>query len=75
MAEIKYEIKEEIAEISQGNKGWTKQLNIVSWNSGTPKYDIRDWAPDHARMGKGVTLTEAEARAVYEALKKRFEDS
>ena len=75
MAEIKYEIKEEIAEISQGSRGWTKQLNLVSWNGGTPKYDIRDWAPEHARMGKGVTLTEAEARAVYKALKKRFEDS
>ena len=71
--DIKYEIKEEIAEISEGNKGWTKQLNLVSWNGSAPKYDIRDWAPEHARMGKGVTLTEAEARALYEALKERFE--
>ena len=71
--DIKYEIKEEIAEISQGIKGWTKQLNLVSWDGGAPKYDIRSWAPEHARMGKGVTLTEAEARAVYEALKERFE--
>lgn len=39
---------------------------------GAPKYDIRDWAPEHARMGKGVTLTEAEARALYEALKEKF---
>ena len=70
--DIKYEIKEEIAEISQGNKGWTKQLNIVSWNGGAPKYDIRDWAPEHARMGKGMTLTEEEARALCEALKERF---
>ena len=75
MAEVKFEIKEEIAAISQGNKGWTKQLNIVSWNGGAPKYDIRDWAPEHARMGKGLTLTEAEARAVYEALKERFGNS
>lgn len=28
---------------------------------GAPKYDIRDWVPEYARMGKGVTLTEAEA--------------
>ena len=70
---IQYNIIEEIAEISQGSRGWTKQLNLVSWDGGTPKYDIRSWAPDRAHMGKGVTLTEAEARAVYEALKERFE--
>ena len=27
---------------------------------GEPKYDIRDWAPEHEKMGKGVTLSEDE---------------
>ena len=49
---IQYNIIEEIAEISQGIKGWTKQLNLVSWDGGTPKYDIRSWAPERAHMGK-----------------------
>ena len=38
------------------DKGWTKELNRISWNGGEPKYDIRDWAPEHEKMGKGVTI-------------------
>lgn len=58
MAEIKYEIREELGEISVSARGWTKKLNLVSWNGATPKYDIREWAPEHESMGKGVTITE-----------------
>ena len=57
MAELKYEITEKIGVLSENAKGWTKGLNMVSWNEHEPKYDIREWAPDHSRMGKGVTLT------------------
>lgn len=64
MADIKYEIKEEIAVLSENSRGWRKELNLVSWNDGAPKYDIREWAPDHERMGKGVTLTEEEFEAL-----------
>ena len=46
--------------LSENAKGWTKELNMVSWNDHEPKYDIREWSPDHTRMGKGVTLTEEE---------------
>ena len=60
MAEIKYEITETIGILSENAKGWTKELNKVSWNGYPAKYDIREWAPDHSRMGKGVTLTDAE---------------
>ena len=73
MADIKYEIKEESGEISSSAKGWTKELNLISWNGATPKYDIRDWDPGHEKMGKGITLTEEEAKALYELLKERFE--
>lgn len=66
MADIKFEIKEEIAVLSKNEtSGWQKELNLVSWNDAAPKYDIRDWAPGHEKMGKGITLTEEE----YEALK------
>lgn len=61
MADFKYEIVEHIGVISESAKGWTKELNKISWNGGTPKYDIRAWAPEHEKMGKGVTLTEEEA--------------
>ena len=56
MAELKFEITEKIGVISENAKGWTKELNLVSWNEREPKYDLREWAPDHSKMGKGVTL-------------------
>jgi hypothetical protein len=64
MADIKYEIKEEIGVLSESAKGWTKEFNLISWNGGAPKYDLRDWAPDHEKMGKGITLTKEEAKAL-----------
>lgn len=60
MADFSYEIIKELGVLSENKKGWQKQLNMISWNGGTPKYDIRDWAPDREKMGKGITLTEDE---------------
>ena len=58
MAELTYEITKSIGVLSENAKGWTKELNMVSWNGREPKYDLREWSPDHSRMGKGITLTE-----------------
>ncbi len=69
MAELKFEIVEEIAVLSETEKGWKKELNRVSWNDREPKYDIRDWSPDHSKMGKGITLSEEE----FEELKSVIE--
>ena len=68
-ADFKYDIVEEIGVLSENAKGWRKELNLISWNGATPKYDIREWAPDHEKMGKGVTLTKEE----LETLKKLME--
>lgn len=68
MSEIKYEIIEKLGILSENTKGWTKELNLISWNGGTPKYDIRDWSPDHEKMGKGITLTDEEAKKLKELL-------
>lgn len=68
MADFKYEIVEEIGVLSENAKGWRKELNKISWNDAAPKYDIRDWAPNHEKMGKGVTLTEEEAQKLKELL-------
>ena len=65
MTDFKYEIVENLGVISENNKGWRKELNLISWNDGEPKYDIRDWAPEHEKMGKGVTLTKEEATQLY----------
>ena len=73
MADIKYEIIKHIGSLSESSRGWTKELNIISWNGGVPKLDIRDWAPEHGKMGKGITLTEEEAEKLarlLQALKK-----
>nr|WP_297707247.1 YdbC family protein [uncultured Butyrivibrio sp.] len=70
MADFQYEIVEELGVLSTSAKGWTKELNKVSWNGGAPKYDIRDWAPEHEKMGKGVTLNDEEFAALKELLNK-----
>ena len=68
MQDVKFEIKEELGTLSESPKGWTKEVNLISWNNGTPKYDIRDWAPGHEKMGKGITLSEEEIRKLKELL-------
>ena len=70
--ELKYEIAEELGVLSENEKGWRKELNLISWNEREPKYDIRDWNPNHDRMSKGITLNKEEAEALYEILKEEF---
>lgn len=68
MADIKYEITEHLGVLSESSKGWKKELNLVSWNGREPKYDLREWAPDHEKMGKGVTLSKEEAQELKRIL-------
>lgn len=68
MADIKFEINETIGTLSESAKGWTKELNLISWNGREPKYDLRDWAPDNAKMGKGVTLSVDELKKLRDLL-------
>lgn len=55
-----YEIKKNVKVLNTYPSGWTKEVNVISWNGGEDRYDIRDWSPDKSKMSKGVTLTEAE---------------
>lgn len=68
MAEFKYEIKETLGVISESANGWSRELNLISWNEGKPKYDIRDWAPEHEKMGKGIGLTLEELESLYDII-------
>lgn len=68
MNEVKFEIVEEIAVLSESEKGWKKELNLVSWNDNEPKYDLRDWSPNHEKMGKGVRLSNDELKTLKDAL-------
>lgn len=68
MSEIQYELIKNIGVLSKSASGWAKELNLISWNDREPKYDLRDWSPDHEKMGKGVTLTREELSALRELL-------
>lgn len=68
MADIKFEINRPIGVLSEGSKGWQKEINVISWNERKPKLDIREWGPEHDRMGKGITLNLEEAKQLLELL-------
>lgn len=57
---IEFDVLEHIGDLSESKSGWKKELNLVSWNNRDQKFDIRDWSPDHSKMGKGVTFTNDE---------------
>ena len=68
MNEIKFEILKNIVVLSTSASGWSKELNLISWNDRDPKYDLRDWSADHSKMGKGVTLSAEELSALKSLL-------
>ena len=70
--EVFFEQKEHIAVLAARDNGWNKEANVVAWNGGEPKIDIRDWSKDHEHMGRGITLTEKEAEKLAKALAQRF---
>lgn len=74
MAEITFNIEKELGVISEGARGWTRELNLVSWNDKPAKYDIRDWSPDHTKMSKGISLTEEEMEKLVELFNTRDEE-
>lgn len=68
MSEFKFEIVENIATLSEKSSGWAKQLTLTKWGDHEAKYDIREWSPDQSKMGKGVTFTNEELKALRDAL-------
>lgn len=68
MEKVKYEIKETLGTISESSKGWKKELNLISWNDKEAKIDLREWSPEHEKMGKGVTLSVEEVKKLRELL-------
>ena len=68
MAGLKFEIKEDLGTLSESSKGWKKELNIISWNDRAPKFDIREWDPEHEKMAKGITLNADELKELKNIL-------
>ena len=74
---VEYTIHEHIAVLDRYDGRevpWTKEINIVSWNGGQPKIDIRDWSDDHQRMSRGITLTEDQSMKMAVALVERYQE-
>ena len=69
MPEIKYEITEHLGVISETARGWTREVNMISWNGREPKIDVRDWSPDHSKMSKGLTLLLMKLKSLLSSLK------
>ena len=69
-SEISFAIIETLGVLSTSSKGWTKELNLISWNGREPKYDLREWSPEHDKRGKGVTLSKDELEALKDILEK-----
>lgn len=68
MADIQYNIEKALGMLSENKSGWKREVNLISWNGAEPKIDIRDWAPDHSKMGKGISLSSTEAQVLMQIL-------
>jgi hypothetical protein len=68
MPELKYEVVKNVGTLSESAKGWKKELNLVSWNDKEAKYDIREWSPEHDKMGKGCTFSNEELKLLKDIL-------
>lgn len=71
---ITCEIVEPIAVLSENERGYTKEINLVSWNGAEPKFDIRNWHPGREKSGKGITLTKEEIMNLMDAMEEVFGD-
>lgn len=65
---LEYTVEKTVAVLSEKKSGWKKELNLVSWGDNAPKYDIREWSENHEKMGKGVTFTKEELKALRDIL-------
>lgn len=68
MADLSFEIVKNFGVLSTSKSGWTTELNKVKWGEHEPKIDIRSWDPEHKKCGKGITLSDDEARALFDLL-------
>lgn len=67
MAPTQFEIVEVLHQFPKTeNSIYRKELCIVKWFRGLPKYDLRGWNSDHTKMTRGISLTEEELRELVE---------
>ena len=66
--DFSFEIMKNLGTLSTAKTGWSVELNLVSWGGRPAKYDLRSWAPDHKKMGKGLTLSKEELSSLKDLL-------
>lgn len=62
---VTFSIEKHIGVLRTSPSGWTRELNIVKWGDRDPVFDIRDWNPDHTKMGKGLSFSGEELRSLW----------
>ena len=66
--EFKCKIVKKIGIISVYTQGWTKEVNLVSYNGKKAVVDIRIWSPSK-KMSKGITIDKKDLNRLIELLK------
>lgn len=66
--DFRFSIVRHFGVLSTSPTGWTKELNMVEWNGKAAKYDLRDWRPDHEKMGRGITLSKNEMKELADLI-------
>ncbi len=68
---ISYRINDNLAVLSTSNTGYTKEVNVITWNHGARKIDIRNWSPER-KCAKGISLSMTEAMKLLGALEEQY---
>ena len=68
---ISYKVIANVGTLAKYPTGWSKEVNIVSWNEGPAKLDIRDWSPEHDKMSRGITLNPDEVQRLIDSVHSR----
>lgn len=64
---ITYKILKHIGTISQNEKGYKKEINLISYNNRESVIDIRTWSPVK-KMCKGITFKKEELAKLKELI-------
>ena len=74
--ELNYKVIKKFGVLDSDSK-MPKELRLISWNDGDPKYDLRPWGVNEdgtEKCGKGITLDAEELQSLYEILKEMDEE-
>lgn len=62
--EVTFEIIKNLILLEEYKNGWTKEINLVSWNDKDPVIDIRTWGKNKEVIGKGISINDKEFKDI-----------